>query len=145
MGASLLAFGRMILVLGLIIGLLMLLARFGRKWQRGEGIGGKGVRPTGRIDVLSRRSLGRHVTLLVVRVARRTFLVGQSNQQMTLLAELEGDEWVEAGQASAGAPASSRFSNNHLLAPGTALGAGGDSPRAWDAFMDRLREMTVRH
>ena len=138
-----LAFGRMILVLGLIIGLLMLLARFGRKWQRGGGIGGLGVRPTGRIEVLSRRSLGRHVTLLVVRVAQRTFLVGQSNQQMTLLAELEGDEWVEAGSPTAAA--TSGFGNDDRLAPRTAFGAGGDSPRAWDAFMDRLREMTVRH
>jgi len=138
-----LAFGRMILVLGLIIGLLMLLARFGRKWQRGGGIGGLGVRPTGRIEVLSRRSLGRHVTLLVVRVAQRTFLVGQSNQQMTLLAELEGDEWVEAGPPTAAT--TSGFGNDDRLAPRTAFGAGGDSPRAWDAFMDRLREMTVRH
>ena len=138
-----LAFGRMILVLGLIIGLLMLLARFGRKWQRGGGIGGLGVRPTGRIEVLSRRSLGRHVTLLVVRVAQRTFLVGQSNQQMTLLAELEGDEWVEAGPPTAAV--TSGFGNDDRLAPRTAFGAGGDSPRAWDAFMDRLREMTVRH
>ena len=136
-----LAFGRMILVLGLIIGLLMLLARFGRKWQRGGGIGGLGVRPTGRIEVLSRRSLGRHVTLLVVRVAQRTFLVGQSNQQMTLLAELDGDEWVEAGPAAA----PQGFGTDHLLTPRTALGAGAESPRAWDAFMDRLREMTVRH
>jgi flagellar protein FliO/FliZ len=138
-----LAFGRMILVLGLIIGLLMLLARFGRKWQRGGGIGGLGVRPTGRIEVLSRRSLGRHVTLLVVRVAQRTFLVGQSNQQMTLLAELEGDEWVDAGPPTAAA--TSGFGKDDRLAPRTAFGAGGDSPRAWDAFMDRLREMTVRH
>lgn len=141
MGASLLAFGRMILVLGLIIGVLMVLARFGRKWQRGGGIGGLGARPTGRIEVLSRRSVGRHVSLLVIRVAARTLLVGQSNQQMTLLAELDGDEWVETPPLIAKAGSST----DNLLAPRTALGAGGDSPGAWDAFMDRLREMTVRH
>jgi flagellar protein FliO/FliZ len=141
MGASVLAFGRMILVLGSIIGVLMVLARFGRKWQRGGGIAGFGAKPTGRIEILSRRSLGRHISLLVVRVAQRTLLVGQSNQQMTLLAELEGDEWVEAGPSS---PKPERL-ENHLLAPRTALGVGGESPRAWDAFMDRLREMTVRH
>ena len=85
MGASVMAFGRMILVLGLIIGVLMVLARYGKKWQRGGGIAGRGAKPTGRIEVLSRRSLGRHISLLVVRVAHRTLLVGQSNQQMTLL------------------------------------------------------------
>jgi flagellar protein FliO/FliZ len=139
MGASMLAFGRMILVLGLIIGLLVVLARCGRKWQRGGGIAGIGAKPTGRIEVLSRRSLGRHISLLVVRVAHRTLLVGQSNQQMTLLAELDGDEWVETGSPA------TKLNNDNLLTPRTALGAGGESPGAWDAFMDRLREMTVRH
>ena len=43
MGASLLAFGRMILVLGLIIGLLMVLARYGKRWQQGGGLAGRGV------------------------------------------------------------------------------------------------------
>jgi flagellar biogenesis protein FliO len=134
----------MILVLGLIIGLIIVLARFGRKWQRGAGIGGLGVKPsTGRIDVLSRRSMGRHISLLVVRVSQRTFLVGQSSQQLTLLAELDGDEWVEAGVPPT--TAATGLGNDNLLAPRMALGAGGDSPGAWDAFMDRLREMTVRH
>ena len=141
MGASVMAFGRMILVLGLIIGVLMVLARYGKKWQRGGGIAGRGAKPTGRIEVLSRRSMGRHISLLVVRVAHRTLLVGQSNQQMTLLAELDGDEWVEPAPSMA----TKGLGNDNLLAPRTALGAGGDSPGALDAFMDRLREMTVRH
>lgn len=141
MGASVLAFGRMILVLGLIIGVLMVLARYGKKWQQGGGLSGRGTKPTGRIEVLSRRSLGRHISLLVVRVAHRTLLVGQSNQQMTLLAELDGDEWVEPAPATA----VQGLGNENLLAPRTASGAGNDSPGAWDAFMDRLREMTVRH
>jgi flagellar biogenesis protein FliO len=89
--------------------------------------------------VLSRRAFGKHVALVVVQVAHRTFLVGQSVQQITLLAELEGTQWPEAG-ASAGPV----VSDDHLLAPRTALGNGEDSPGAWDAFLDRLREMTVR-
>jgi flagellar protein FliO/FliZ len=136
-----LAFGRMLLVLGLIIGVLMVLARYGKKWQQGGGLAGRGAKPAGRIDVLSRRSLGRHISLLVVRVAGRTLLVGQSNQQMTLLAELDGDEWVEPAAPTA----TQGLGHDNLLAPRTASGAGGDSPGAWDAFMDRLREMTVRH
>jgi flagellar protein FliO/FliZ len=131
----------MILVLGLIIGVLMVLARYGKKWQQGGGIAGRGVKPAGRIEVLSRRSLGRHISLLVVRVAHRTLLVGQSNQQMTLLAELDGDEWVEPGPSTA----PQGLGSDNLLTPRTALGAGRDSPGALDAFMDRLREMTVRH
>jgi flagellar biogenesis protein FliO len=142
MGASLLAFGRMILVLGLIIGLLLALAHFARKRQGGGGIGigiGRGKRPAGQIEVLSRRALGRHVSLLVVRVADQTLLVGQSSQQMTLLAELNGDEWVRTDPA-----ATQSNLNDRLLAPRMALGTGEHSPWAWDACMNRLREMTVR-
>ncbi|TAN31004.1 hypothetical protein EPN29_14115 [bacterium] len=140
MGTSLLAFGRMVLVLGLIIAGLLLLARFAQKHQL-NGIGRLGGKQLGHIEVLSRRSLGQHVSLLVVRVARRTFLVGQSNQQMTLLAEFDGDEWVDSDPPVAVSDGGS----DQLLAPGTASGAGGTSPGAWDAFIDRLREMTVRH
>ena len=139
MGASLLAFGRMILVLGLIIGGLVFLARFGQKHQL-KGIGLLGGKQLGNIEILSRRSLGQHVSLLVVRVAQRTFLVGQSSQQMTLLAELDGNAWAEADLS---APVSDSDSAQ-LLASGTASGAGGNSPGAWDALIDRLREMTVR-
>jgi flagellar biosynthetic protein FliO len=140
MGASLLAFGRMILVLGLIIGLLLALAHFARKRQLGVGLGGRGKRPTGQIEVLSRRSLGRHVSLLVVRVADQTLLVGQSSQQMTLLAELNGDEWVQTDSAAK----NPNLIDDRLLAPRMALGAGEHSPWAWDACVNRLREMTVR-
>jgi flagellar biosynthetic protein FliO len=140
MGASLLAFGRMILVLGLIIGLLLALAHFARKRQLGSGLGVRGKKPTGQIEVLSRRSLGRHVSLLVVRVADQTLLVGQSSQQMTLLAELNGDEWVRTDSVAKN-PSSL---DDRLLAPRMALGAGEQSPWAWDACVNRLREMTVR-
>jgi flagellar biogenesis protein FliO len=142
MGASLLAFGRMIMVLGLIVGGLLLLAKFGQKRQQRGGLRSAAPKkPSTRIEVLSRRSLGRHVSLLVVRVADRTILVGQSAQQLTQLAELEGEQWVEAG-----APAvPSALGNSFLPAPGTVSGSGVNPPGAWDAVMDRLREMTVRH
>lgn len=135
MGATLFAFGRMLVVLGLIIGLLVLLARFGRKWQSSPKFGAKS---TARIDVVSRRSLGKNVSIAVVQVGRRSFLVGQAAQSMTLLAELDGDEW------SGNSTETSVPERDQLLTPGTVRGMGGDSPRAWDAFIDHLREITVR-
>ena len=140
MGASFLELGRMILVLGLIIAGLFIMARFGKRHQL--RIGGRlAGMPFGHIEVLSRRSLSQHVSLLVIRVAGRAFLVGQSAQQMTLLAELDGDEWVRPDS-----PADLEDRNvRQVLAPRMALGAGVNSPGAWDAFIDRLREMTVRH
>lgn len=131
----------MILVLGLIIGAMMLMARFARSRQLGTGIKSVrgGVKPAGRIEVVSRRSLGKHSALLVVRVEQRTFLVSQSAQQMSMLAELDGNEEVAPSETS-----SSNISSTHFLAPRTAFGTGELSPGAWDAFVDRLREMTVR-
>ncbi|HUW88212.1 MAG TPA: flagellar biosynthetic protein FliO [Candidatus Paceibacterota bacterium] len=125
----------MLLVLGLIIGLLIVLARFGRKWQGSPQFGSK----AGRIDVVSRRSLGKNVSLVVVQVAQRTFLLGQTAAQMTMLAELNEDEWLTGRTEIVGQD------KDQLLAPGTVPGIRGDAPRAWDAFIDHLREITVRH
>jgi flagellar biosynthetic protein FliO len=134
MGASMYEFARTMLVLGLVIGLLLVLARVARRFQVA---GGKLVtKPTGQVEVVSRRSLGKHSSLYLVRVSDRTFLVGQGAQQVTLLADL-GATNVE-GQG--GTP----DNNEDLLTPGTALEHDVHAPGAWDAFVDRLRELTVR-
>lgn len=133
MGATFLAVGRLVLVLGLVVGVLFALARFTQRFQGGRSR----TRAGGRIEVVSRRSLGKNVSLLVVQVARRTFLVGQSAQQMTLLAELEGDEWVVDEASVVGSE------QNKPFAPWMVPGATNTST-AWDAFIDHLREMTVR-
>lgn len=143
MGNTLLAFGRMILVLGFIVGLLLAMAHFVRKRQQGprSPVGG---RPTGRIEILSRRSVGRHVSLVVVRAAGRTFLVGQSAQQMTLLSELDSDEWITNPTAAPWNAPATRNGMDLLRVPGTVPDVRSNTPGAWDALMDHLREMTVR-
>jgi flagellar biosynthetic protein FliO len=137
MGATFLAFGRMLLVLGLIIGLLVVLARFGRKWQASPRFGAKS---SARIDVVSRRSLGKNISIAVVQVGRRSFLVGQAAQAITLLAELDADEWSTNTTSSESAVRD----KDQLLTPRTVRDIGGETPRAWDAFIDHLREITVR-
>ena len=136
MGASVFEFVRTMLVLVLVIGLLLLLARFARKFQVA---GGKLVaKPTGQIDVVSRRSLGKHMSLLVIRVSNRTFLVGQSSQQVTMLAELASSD--EQSEHVTLVPAGAE----EVLIPGTVSGSEVNAAGAWDAFVDRLRELTVR-
>ncbi|HUZ41999.1 MAG TPA: flagellar biosynthetic protein FliO [Acidimicrobiales bacterium] len=136
MGATFLAFVRMILALGLVVGVLVVLARFARRFQDG---GRSDAKSMSRIDVVSRRSLGKHGSLLVVQVGSRILLVGHSAQQMTLLGELDRDEWVKTDSST-----SQDRLTDQLLTPRTVLSTGGDSPGAWDAFVDHLREMTVR-
>ncbi|MHB1087738.1 MAG: flagellar biosynthetic protein FliO [Acidimicrobiales bacterium] len=135
MGASIYEFARTMLVLGLVIGLLLLLARVARRFQVA---GGKLVaKPTGQVEVVSRRSLGKHSSIYLVRVLDRTFLVGQGAQQVSLLADLGSpDTEVEARTVP--------HTHDDLLAPGTASDHDVHAPGAWDAFVDRLRELTVR-
>ncbi|HEV3188499.1 MAG TPA: flagellar biosynthetic protein FliO [Acidimicrobiales bacterium] len=140
MAVSFFAVLRMLFVLGSIVGVLLVLGRIAKKRQLNAGRGAFAKKSVGGIEVLSRKSLGQHVSLSVVRVGNRSFLVGQSSQQMTLLAELNGDESMDTV-----APlASSHFGSDQLLTPGKAWGTEGNPLKAWDAFVDRLREMTVR-
>jgi flagellar protein FliO/FliZ len=154
MGDAFEAFGRMILVLGFIIAILLVMARYGRKRQLAGGRR-PGTRQTGRIEVLSRRSVGRHLSLVVVRVSGRTLLVGQSAQQMTLLSELDGDEWggVQTPSEEIGGEMGGEIGKDGDIevaggrvfrAPGKVLATGAGAPGVWDALMDHLREMTVR-
>jgi flagellar biogenesis protein FliO len=128
----------MVVVLGAIIGLLVAM---GRVAQRRQGAPGRiGAKKRGAsIEVLSRKSLGQHVSLLVVRAGERTLLVGQSSQQMTLLTELDEAEW-----GSTTPEPSKKKSAQNLLTPRLAPGDDLTASRAWDAFLYRLREMTVR-
>jgi hypothetical protein len=49
---------------------------------------------------------------------------------------------VAGGETSAiGDPSKS---DGEMLLPGLAATTGVDTPKAWDAFLERLREMTVR-
>ena len=137
MTLTLLAVGRTILVLGLVIGLLVGLARVTQRWQQRARRATPRAAAGAHVDVVSRRTVGKSAALLVVRVAGRTFLVGQSAQQLTLLSELDGD-------ATASLEGPVGVSAGHASTPGTAWGSGGSSPRAWDAFIEHLREMTVR-
>ncbi len=140
MGVTLLSLLRMVVVLGAIIGLLVAIGRVAQRRQGGGGMARVGVKKnSSSIEVLSRKSLGQHVSLLVVRAGERTLLVGQSAQQMTLLTELDASDWDNAAPGPS-KPKTTQELSTPRLAPGDDLTASG----AWDAFLYRLREITVR-
>ena len=143
-----LEFGRMILALGLVLGLLWLFAKFGRG-RPGKGRGRWMPRAdAGRIEVMDRRSLGRHSSIAVVRAAGRIVVVGQTPQQISVLLDADPDpdrlsgEGTDGKASVLGVPPES---DEAMLMPGLASTTGLDGPKAWDAFLERLREMTVRH
>ena len=142
-----LEFGRMVLALGLVLGLLWLFSKFGRGRQN-KGRGRWMPRgDEGKIEVMDRRSLGRHSSIAVVRAAGRIVVVGQTPQQISVLLDAPPEPAV-LGEETAGGqgPGADRFSeiDEAMLVPGLAPTDGVDAPKAWDAFLERLREMTVR-
>jgi flagellar biogenesis protein FliO len=142
-----LEFGRMVLALGLVLGLLWLFSKFGRSRQvRSRGRWMQGA-DTGRIEVMDRRSLGRHSSIAVVRAAGRIVVVGQTPQQISVLLDADRDPVAVGEVASGETPATNGLpsSDEEMLLPGLASTTGVDAPKAWDAFLERLREMTVRH
>jgi len=134
--------GRTLLSLALVLGLIWGIARVGRgrqlKTARVRNAGALGASQP--IEVVGRRSLGRNCAVLVVRTENRTMVLGQTPQQITVLSEgepLHGDRADTADQPP-------RVRHEDVM-PGLASETGVLSPTAWDAIVDRLREMTVRH
>jgi flagellar biogenesis protein FliO len=144
-----LEFGRMILALGLVLGLLWLFSKFGRGRQ-GKGRSRWMARADeGKIEVMDRRSLGRHSSIAVVRAAGRIVVVGQTPQQISVLLDAHPDpdfvgEDAAGSQAAALEGPSGIDEEMEMVPPGLAAAHGADAPKAWDAFLERLREMTVR-
>lgn len=70
--------------LALVVGLLLLIARFaGRRFRTTNGAA---------IQVVHRQALGRGQGVAVVAVGTRVLVLGTTEQQVTLLAEVEPDE-----------------------------------------------------
>jgi flagellar biogenesis protein FliO len=144
-----LEFGRMVLALGLVLGLLWLFSKFGRSRQvKSRGRWMQGGADAGRIEVMDRRSLGRHSSIAVVRAAGRIVVVGQTPQQISVLLDADRDPVGAGAEIASGATSSTDGlprPDEEMLLPGLASTTGVDAPKAWDAFLERLREMTVRH
>jgi Flagellar biosynthesis protein, FliO len=143
-----LEFGRMIVALGLVLGLLWLFSKFGRGRQvksRARWLQG-GV-DASRIEVMDRRSLGRHSSIAVVRAAGRIVVVGQTPQQISVLLDADREPAVLDGEGVGGETPviGGPSTEEDMLMPRLASTIGADTPKAWDAFLERLREMTVRH
>jgi flagellar protein FliO/FliZ len=142
-----LEFGRMVLALGLVLGLLWLFSKFGRGRQAKGRARWSPRADNGRIEVMDRRSLGRHSSIAVVRAAGRIVVVGQTPQQISVLLDAEADSDASADEHAAvetSATGNEPGTSEEMLMPGLASMNGADAPKAWDAFLERMREMTVR-
>ena len=137
---------RLVLCLAFIAAMLVFASRVAKK----RGLGGA----TGVIEVVARQRMGRASTVSVLRVAGRVLVVGTTEEQVTLLAEVENDE-LEASLAAQlrTVPAAVDGQTSELPAvrrplpvgAGTGALAGSVLDRGtWTSVVQELRERTVR-
>lgn len=135
---------RLVLSLAFVAAVLFFAARLAKKRGLGQG--------NGVIEVVARQRMGRSSTVNVVRVADLVLVVGATEEQVTLLAEVDG-EAVEhalaqrrvarvgghsADASGTGPPAPAARSSSGALA-GSVFDRDG-----WGSFVHQLRERTVR-
>ena len=135
---------RLVLSLAFIGAVLWFAARFAQKRGLGQG--------NGLIEVVARQRMGRTSTVNVVRIADVVLVVGATEEQVTLLAEVDAEAIdlalndrrvpVHAGAAEVGpagaAPALAARTTSGALA-GSVFDRNG-----WTTFVTQLRERTVR-
>src|SRR4051812_37246000 len=144
---------RLVLSLAFVGGVLWFAARLAKK----RGLGGTG---NGLIEVLARQRMGRASTVNVVRIGDVCLVVGATEEQITLLAEVD-PETVEAATqprqpAHRAAPeheVGSGYSDDaerEVRRPVAARSSSGAmsgtvfDKNGWGTFVSELREKTVR-
>jgi flagellar protein FliO/FliZ len=144
---------RLVLSLAFVGGVLWFAARLAKK----RGLGGTG---NGLIEVVARQRMGRASTVNVVRIGNVCLVVGATEEQVTLLAEVdpetldaavrtkrtpralapvhEEDDEEDSYQPVARPRVTARTSSSG------ALNGSVFDKKGWGSFMTELREKTVR-
>jgi flagellar protein FliO/FliZ len=122
-------FGRLILAMGVVFGLMLLAA----KVAKNRGFAGAGGRKSGRatIEVLARQQFGKSASIAVIRAAGKALVLGVTDMSVTVLAEADPDALdidLTGPEAQWTAP------------------SGGDTrpSQPWKTLLEQLRERTIR-
>jgi flagellar protein FliO/FliZ len=133
---------RLVLCLAFVATVLLFASRVAKK----RGLGGT----TGVIEVVARQRMGRASSVSVLRVAGRVLVVGATEEQVTLLAEVEDDELetalartLPATGADGGTTPPSRTALPARSASGSLSGSLLDRG-TWTSAVQELRDRTVR-
>ena len=140
---------RLFLSLALIAGVLFFAARLAQKRGLGQG--------NGLIEVVARQRMGRTSSVNVVRIADVVLVIGATEEQVTLLAEVDG-EAVETALDQRRGPARLRTGAHHehgddeqdpvrSLAARSSDGVLAGSVldrKGWGSLVAELRERSVR-
>jgi flagellar protein FliO/FliZ len=138
---------RLVLSLGVVLGLMWLAARVLR---------GKAVRHGGdAVTVLGRAQLARGAAVAVVQVAGRELVLGVTEQRVCLLAEAAAETGAETPAEEPATPQRSAAASPRLSGTTRVVSAGPDqpsgplagsvlSPQTWRQAVEALRDRTVR-
>jgi flagellar protein FliO/FliZ len=134
---------RLILSLAFIAAVLLFAARLAKKRGLGQG--------NGLIEIVARQRMGRSSTLNVVRIADVVLVVGATEEQVTLLAEVDAEAvdaaLAERRPARPVAVDSDGPGSSAVVAARPASGALAGSvfdKEGWGTLVHQLRERTVR-
>jgi flagellar protein FliO/FliZ len=135
---------RLVLSLGFIAVVLWYAAKLAQKRGLGQG--------NGLIEVVARQRMGRTSTVNVVRIADVVLVVGATEEQVTLLAEVDAGAVEDAlrerrAPVAIGAAAHDGPGDSTALAARSSTGALAGSVfdrNGWGTFVHQLRERTVR-
>jgi flagellar protein FliO/FliZ len=135
---------RLILSLAFIAIVLFFAAKVAKKRGLGQG--------NGLIEVIARQRMGRTSTVNVVRIGDVVLVVGATEEQVTLLAEVDAEtieQSLRERQAPArlGATTPAPAGGSATLAARTTSGALAGSVfdrNGWGSFLHQLRERSVR-
>ena len=135
---------RLVLSLGFIAVVLLFAARMAKKRGLGQG--------NGLIEVVARQRMGRTSTVNVVRIADVVLVIGATEEQVTLLAEVDSGAVEDALREHRpakriGAVEPVEDGGSHALAARSTNGALAGSVfdrDGWGTFVHQVRERTVR-
>ncbi len=111
---------RLVVSLAVVVGLLMLLARFGAKRFRGSS--------DALVNVVHRQPLSRTSAVSVVTVGNRILVLGTTEQQVSVLAELDPEDLDPETAAEGTAEPAGQFADALEAAHGQILQAGPVEP-----------------
>jgi flagellar protein FliO/FliZ len=113
----------------------------------GSGAGSRRNANGVQVELLARRSMGRNVSIAVVRVADQAMVVGITDHQVTTLAQTELDELDPRAASANGLTAVNGVSGARVQeAQRTVLPTGPQGPApTWKAMLEQLKDRTVRH
>ncbi|WP_369131838.1 flagellar biosynthetic protein FliO [Modestobacter sp. I12A-02662] len=134
---------RLVLSLAFVAGVLLLATHLAKKRGLGQG--------SGLIEVVARQRMGRTSSVSVLRVAGRVLVVGTTDDTVTLLTEVEGEDLDAALAAQGGAALPGSAAEGPGLRAGLAARTGSGALAGsvldrgtWTSAVQELRERTVR-